>query len=452
MSSVPVSKDVTLPLLPPPPPPPPIIPTKLKVDTALQNWLKGSIIIGEARSLDHLSTFHEHLENDIKTKYLGGLRLALEFRYSKDAVVFLKNEIKWKDWFSWVKSGDIYQSVQNYERTAWLNITGLPLELWDEENFSRIAGSFGKVINPFDYIHGRSDWSKGKVGIITCRRTWINEEIIVEAAGKMYRVGVVESTDDWSPFRSLPFDKTISDEDEGDEDDDSDAISDTWANMEADEPEEGEIRPVNDKVNSAVNSPAIPPPNKPAEVPTDEPRSPMVGCRIEEEEACILGDKTPTLEQTTREKNQNGPEGRNWVGHETNGLLKDLVPLGCFGPFPANFNNKGSSGNSRKGRKSKRRRADSEGRSYSPMIQSLLSPVNNCRSDSIDLNANPAISDHGVAQESSVEDGGEVSVSPVVDEIRETIAVGNEIGFQIEEGNVLISKVVEGDGVQINNQ
>ncbi|KAI3709356.1 hypothetical protein L2E82_39116 [Cichorium intybus] len=158
------------------------------------------------------------------------------------------------------------------------------------------------------------------------------------------------------------------------------------------------------------------------------------------------------MEQTTREKNQNGPDGGNWVGQEPNGLLTDLVPLGCFGPFPANFDNMGSSRNSRKGRKSKRRRADTEGRSCSPMVQTSHTPANNCRSDSIDLNANPATSDHGAALEPSAEDGIEVSASPVVDEIRETVAIGNEIGFQIEEGNLLLSKEVGGDGVQINNQ
>ncbi|KAI3495072.1 hypothetical protein L1887_37213 [Cichorium endivia] len=137
----------------------------------------------------------------MQTKYLGGVRLALAFGKSTDARAFMENENKWKEWFKQLWFGDQYQKAQRYERTAWLKIIGLPLELWDEVNFSRIAEKFG-------------------------------------------RVGVVEYTDDWSPFKQCPFDKTIeSEEEDNEDDDDSEAVSNTWANMEEDEPEDGEFRP-----------------------------------------------------------------------------------------------------------------------------------------------------------------------------------------------------------------
>ncbi|CAH1451532.1 unnamed protein product [Lactuca virosa] len=49
----------------------------------------------------------------------------------------------------------------------------------------------------------------GKVGVLTSRTKWINEEINITAGGMKITVGVVEYTDDWSPCTPLPFDKEV---------------------------------------------------------------------------------------------------------------------------------------------------------------------------------------------------------------------------------------------------
>lgn len=55
----------------------------------------------------------------------------------------------------------------------------------------------------------------GKVGVITSSRKWINEEITIVVECVEYQVGVVEYSDDWSPFKPSPFDKVgESDEEE----------------------------------------------------------------------------------------------------------------------------------------------------------------------------------------------------------------------------------------------
>ncbi|KAI3496778.1 hypothetical protein L1887_39153 [Cichorium endivia] len=164
------------------------------------------------------------------TKYLGGLVLALEFSLAKNESNFLSEVANWKDWFKWLKMGE-NQKIQ-YERVAWLKIVGLPIPLWDEKNFSIIAAKFGMVINPFDFILNRDDWSMGKVGILTSRKKWINEEITVMANNENFQIGVVEYTDG-SPFKPCPFDKMDSSEDGAEDDDqDDDGISDTWIGMD----------------------------------------------------------------------------------------------------------------------------------------------------------------------------------------------------------------------------
>ncbi|CAH1449339.1 unnamed protein product [Lactuca virosa] len=66
------------------------------------------------------------------------------------------------------------------------------------------------------------------------------------ADGKMYKVGLVEYTDDWSSFHSAPFDKAEkeSDEDVNDvgEEDYEAGVSETWMMEDNNDDEEGEIR------------------------------------------------------------------------------------------------------------------------------------------------------------------------------------------------------------------
>ncbi|KAI3501194.1 hypothetical protein L1887_29056 [Cichorium endivia] len=152
----------------------------------------------------------------------------------------------------WLKHGE--KQDLRYERLAWLKILGLPLRLWDEENFSRIVRNFGRVINPFENMKIRKDLSMGKVGILTSRRQWINEEITVMAGGEAFRIGVVEYTDDWSPFKQCLYDKVVeSDQEDEDQDgdgedeldEDCDGVSDTWRpDMQGDDVlEDGEFKP-----------------------------------------------------------------------------------------------------------------------------------------------------------------------------------------------------------------
>ncbi|CAH1422924.1 unnamed protein product [Lactuca virosa] len=107
----------------------------------MSGWLrKKSILIGEAHSLDHMGTLHALGIISEETKYLGGLRIAIDFKCSKRANEFLEDESRWKDWFKWLGRSD--QHDVRYGRIPWLKILGVPLEFWDEDNFHLLqAGS-----------------------------------------------------------------------------------------------------------------------------------------------------------------------------------------------------------------------------------------------------------------------------------------------------------------------
>ncbi|CAH1421410.1 unnamed protein product [Lactuca virosa] len=90
-----------------------------------------------------------------------------------------------------------------YERVMWIKITGVPILAWDESNFSSIAGFFGKVlVNTFSFWNN-NDISMVKVCILSAFQEKINDELVVNLDGVVYRVGVFEIEDEWTPFK--PF-------------------------------------------------------------------------------------------------------------------------------------------------------------------------------------------------------------------------------------------------------
>ncbi|KAL4592392.1 hypothetical protein LXL04_005384 [Taraxacum kok-saghyz] len=329
---------------------PPIV---LQSDTYMSEWIKKNVLIGEAHSLDHMGTMHySHFVNDT-TKYLGGLRVAIRFDTTVEAREFLADELRWKEWFKWLERVD--QKEMTYERIAWLKITGVPLRLWGGTNFSKIARRFGKVICPFDNISTRRDYSMGKVGVITSARTWINTVATIKVEGQEFQVGVVEYTDDWSPFKPAQFDKVEeSDEEEEDGGEDDDGVSDTWMADKEDEPEEGEFRPDQPPVHTPKSSPA----RAPMAAECENTSSPINNGKTHEEsqrnvEAYTSPEKNinsvPTPDAASPLVNTaqllSKPEQLNL--EETNaasggpqpsiGLVETLVPLGCFGPFPSDL-------------------------------------------------------------------------------------------------------------------
>ncbi|CAH1419817.1 unnamed protein product [Lactuca virosa] len=310
----------------------------LNSNTSISEWMKKKTLIGEAHSLDHIGSLTASILMNEKTKYLGGLNLALGFGDSTAAKEFLEDKTKWQDWFKWLMRADQYDLP--YERTAWLKILGLPLRLFDEEKFSKIVMKFGKVIAPFDNVATRRDYSMGKVGILTSQ---------------------------------LPFDKVEEEsEDEGyndlvdeEEEEDEDGVSETYMEDDNNDMEEGEIIP--DPNGSRINdivmelSPSVTKGPTVADSPTKKMTSPNNDALNDNniEETVQLNGETvelPNGNNVVRSDKENlrithmdqGVEVNVMVG--TQNVEEDVVhescqfgPLvrsGCFGPFPNPHNEK----------------------------------------------------------------------------------------------------------------
>ncbi|CAH1412514.1 unnamed protein product [Lactuca virosa] len=261
----------------------------------------------------------------------------------------------------WLKKADQHEIP--YERTAWLKILGVPLRLWDEENFNIIDGRFGRIVSPFNKLYTRRDFSMEKVSVLTSERKWINTEVTVVADGKTYKIGVVEYTDDWSPFLPAPFDKV--DEESGEEgeevvddssenDEEEDGISDTWMGDQYDDTEEGEIRSEPSRINSPVRhesdaggwtkdfTPSIMGKketiidnSQSGDTPNGEK---TIGIPKKTTDGTVLKALTPPksfkFQSKTADKCNTDHVPIGSTSPLTHGRLENLVPSGCFGPFP----------------------------------------------------------------------------------------------------------------------
>ncbi|KAI3516315.1 hypothetical protein L1887_15229 [Cichorium endivia] len=480
----------------PPPPPPPMFNDEnlqgrqqegrsyARVVSEGRN-ASGTVLIGEAHSLNHISNLPEALSGR-ETKYLGGLRIAIEIGHAGKAKELMENRDRWSDWFKWLQPGD--KTDLRYERIAWLKVLGLPLKLWDVDNFNTICSNFGKVIHPFDGISCRKDLSMGKVGVLSSARKWINEELLVAAEGKMYKIGVVEYTDDWNPFTPLPFDKNVESDDE---DEDSEGVSDTWMEVSEEdesEKEEGECSPGENRGRKQRNLDNDPAGNgQPKMSPTGEvqPETSPIGDQCDaggvgveavppvveieaEDEQSALG-----IDNTVEINNINNNEGANsncpnpnihnpdptqvmWSNNIT-GPVEALVPLGCFGPFRSNIPNGPMEQQLNSQLKSgvKRRRVcrlspRTSPRNYSDNSFPPLStpPIDPPSSNHLDLNKNP----NPHPQQSCETTGDTHTHSSRSNELEATAEIGAEIGFQIESNNEVLVSIFGGDGEKTGNK
>ncbi|CAI9290644.1 unnamed protein product [Lactuca saligna] len=131
-----------------------------------------------------------------------------------------------------------------FDRMAWLKIVGLPVNLWNEENFYRIASEFDKAIEPVKIPPSIQDLSLGNICILIEKKR-INDEVLVEINRNIINVGVMESECDWSPFPFGPVDMLEVYESEED--------LDISINLDENVLEEGEIKYITDDNEEGIS-------------------------------------------------------------------------------------------------------------------------------------------------------------------------------------------------------
>ncbi|CAH1438969.1 unnamed protein product [Lactuca virosa] len=402
----------------------------------VQDWTNNAILVGEIKNFDILCNFSSMVKQEgfdiIEMKYLGGMQVLVMFNSDRSANNFKANKNIWLKWFVWMEH--FGKNSTSFERIAWIKITGLPLHALDDSNTRLIDGYFGKVLvncNPFWSSH---DVSHGKICILTASRKKINDEVSMSIDGNIHRLGVFEVDDDWTPFKKLVSCST-SDSDSEVELDDDDGVSDTWKPDDLDL-EEGEINQINPDHGGNDSPPIIDAPALPAvddvncfdQGPHDGDNEGLHG-DMENENVVILEANSSSNVNGINSPNNNLESGVNLV-NPTLGRFGDSSRNGpASGPFASSP--KFELGDSNVKRRQTKKKKNGDCRSNSKIASGEYK--------SIDLNRDACRSQRSNSS-------SPVSSASISCELENTIAVGNQVGFQIGTNCIEVTGMLLGDG------
>ncbi|KAL4589627.1 hypothetical protein LXL04_002535 [Taraxacum kok-saghyz] len=417
---------------------PPLVLNSIK---EVAEWSLNATLVGEAKSFDMLCSLPSLIGMEgydiLETKYLGGMQVIIKFKSDKAAKVFRANKCIWSKWFTWVEANRSRPGGQ--ERIAWVKIVGIPLHAWDEDNLHTVASSYGKVLVNASPFWGNKDISHGKLCILTPTLKKLNEELTILIGTEEFKIGIYEVDDNWMPFRSFES-SPVSDSD--DEMDDDDGISDTFDRAD-EEAEEGEFIPeTNQKSSPAMttvpemeaSSDATPGRHCSVHVPRREDREESPGessnaCETNTAvvttptRACQSGLRFPGKKQTGLPQQGLGPNSRT-SGSPTAGPEQGSSPEFEFGDSDA-----------------KRRRTKKKAIRPSQTCRSPNQSHRRTASHSLDLN-------RVISGSRNSGDGSPTASCSNSREFKETIAIGNEVGFQIEDGDMQNAEGLRGVGVK----
>ncbi|GKA71272.1 RNA-directed DNA polymerase, eukaryota [Tanacetum coccineum] len=199
------------------------IPALILDDTCVNHHDFSHSLMGKVKEFASLSNLRMVLENEgfdnIVIKYMGGYWVMLEFQSEETNQTF-KDNAGVGTWFSQLLNAST--KFINDGRVTWVEIEGVPLKLWSENTFNRIASKWGVLLNVDDQEEGCLH--RKRLCINTMIVTNIYEAFKIIYHGKTYWIRAKE-VPGWVPnFLEDEEEETNSDEDikEGDSKSDGD--------------------------------------------------------------------------------------------------------------------------------------------------------------------------------------------------------------------------------------
>nr|GEX25498.1 RNA-directed DNA polymerase, eukaryota [Tanacetum cinerariifolium] len=130
---------------------------------------------------------------DVKLKYLGGMWVMFEF-VKVDTKVNMMQHIGVKTWFHVIQ--DAVHDFVNDERIVWVDIEGIPLNVWSRETFMRIGKKWGETLDIEDNVD--SSFGRKRLRIKTKQLVSILESFKIIFKGKVLLVRAKELFT-WNP-------------------------------------------------------------------------------------------------------------------------------------------------------------------------------------------------------------------------------------------------------------
>jgi len=175
-------------------------------------WLDRSLtcISDKPRDVESLRLMiNSSLQQEIEVRDLGKFKFLLTLE-SKEIKERIKSEgvEKLKQWFTSVSDWAEHDVCQT--RRIWLEIVGLPIQLWSEENIRKIAENWGDVVLVEEEASKLKSFASAKVIIDTLCMNPIDEEAIIQVKHKGFRVSIFEAKTEFTIFHTGPIDEISS--------------------------------------------------------------------------------------------------------------------------------------------------------------------------------------------------------------------------------------------------
>ncbi|GJX74031.1 RNA-directed DNA polymerase, eukaryota [Tanacetum coccineum] len=146
--------------------------------------------------------------SDVKLMYLGGMWVMFEFD-KVDTKVNMMQHTGVKSWFHVIQ--DAAHDFVSDERIVWVDIEGIPLNVWSRETFMRIGKKWGETLDIEDNVD--SSFGRKRLCIKTKQPISILESFKIIFKGKVIMVRAKELST-WTPIFLAHKEMVYSSEDE----------------------------------------------------------------------------------------------------------------------------------------------------------------------------------------------------------------------------------------------
>ncbi|GJR97185.1 nucleotide-binding alpha-beta plait domain-containing protein [Tanacetum coccineum] len=192
------------------------IPAMMLDDSCLNQQNFNCCLMGKVKNFESLSNLKVVLVNEcfdnIDLKYMGGYWVMVKFQSGEAKKTFQSN-VGIGTWFAKIQQASTDLFVEG--RVAWVDIEGVPLKIWSDNTFKRIASKWGTLI----HVDSHED------GNFYTKRLCINTNItsnILESFKIIYRGKLF-----WVRAKEVPgWEPDFMEDNDDDSDNDDDLIND----------------------------------------------------------------------------------------------------------------------------------------------------------------------------------------------------------------------------------
>ncbi|KAI3796765.1 hypothetical protein L1987_39450 [Smallanthus sonchifolius] len=155
---------------------------------SVAGWKQLSLV-GEVLDMGILSDLKNRLnglvESGTDLRYIGGMKVMLTFCSTVGASKFLNDRMMDHELIS--KELAIWEGQDvSFDRIAWVQVHGVPLQLWEANTFDRIGQLLNKVVEFSPTSNKTGNLSFNEIGILVSNPLRISTSMNLEWGGKPY--------------------------------------------------------------------------------------------------------------------------------------------------------------------------------------------------------------------------------------------------------------------------